>query len=368
MTDILEKSCVRITIKNQGKITNQGSGVIIYNTESFYVLTAMHCLGDSLPKNEDIYIETQDDYKSEFKNINVVSIKSFDKTRDWALIEIDFKDEEKLLQKINLGRGFIHKEKVVFYGYQGISNNQFRPFNGEINLITQDKQEFVIKLKDDSFNQAGEDGKYIAQGLSGSGVFIRKNGKLFLIGILNSVNTEKAWNDDINCCSVINLSEFNQHIDNMSDIDFLKEWEENLEKEKTIKDIEDYRQLNNDHFQHLERKNKVIYDTEDIANKNTQKQLLKHLSLKENLDQLSSISPDLYKKFINIVRKFQDSVEDDYSKSVENNNEAKNTKRDLKNDLKYELEKVIPNEIKMDLADFQVIEWLLNCSLNFENK
>ncbi|MBE7645183.1 trypsin-like serine protease [Tenacibaculum finnmarkense genomovar ulcerans] len=368
ITDILEKSCVRITIKKEGENINQGSGVIIVNDNNYYVLTAFHCLGDSLPNINDIYIETQEDYKSEFKKINIVSIKSSDDIKDWVLIKIDFHDEENLLQKINLGKGFINKEQVVFYGYQGILNTQFRFFNGEINLVTTNKQEFVIKLKNDSFSQGDLDGNEVAQGLSGSGVFIEKNEKLFLIGILNSVNTERALHDDINCCSVVNLSGIIGQIDNMSDIDFLKQWEENLENKKTIKDLENYRLLNNKYFKYLERKNKVIYDTEEIANKNTQKQLLKYLSLQENIDQLSFNNPHLHNKFINIVKKFQDAVEDDYSKSVINNNEAKNTKIDLKNHLKYELEKVIPNDIEIDLADFQVIKWLLDCSLNFTNR
>ncbi|WCC47182.1 hypothetical protein [Tenacibaculum finnmarkense] len=155
----------------------------------------------------------------------------------------------------------------------------------------------------------------------------------------------------------------------MSDIDFLKQWEENLEKEKTIKDLENYKLLNNGNFENLERKNKVIYDTEEIANKNTQKQLIKHLSLQENIYDLDAKSPELHKSFKNIVNKFQDDVEEEYSsKFVKDNNEARKTKRELKNQLKYELEKVIPNDIKLDLADFQIIEWLLDCSLNFENR
>jgi len=368
ITDILEKSCVKITIKDNDKVINQGSGVIIVNVSSFFVLTAMHCLGDYIPEIKDIYIETQEDYKSEFKNIKVISIKKSDNTKDWVLMEVDFDDEEKLLHNLRLGSGFVNNEKVTFYGYQSISNKQFRPFNGEIILISKDKTAFQIKLSNDTFDQAGEDGQFIAQGLSGSGVYIIKNHQPFLIGILNTVNTEKAWNDDIDCCTVSNLSDIIEPIYNMSNVDFLKEWEANLEKEKTIKDIENYRLLNNDNFKHLERKNKVIYDSEEIANNNTQKQLLKHLSLQENLDQLSYMSPELHKKFIDIVRKFQDSVKDDYSKSVDNNNEAKDTKIKLQNDLKYELEKVIPNNLHFDLSDFQIIEWLLNCSLNFEKK
>ncbi|MBE7696672.1 MULTISPECIES: trypsin-like peptidase domain-containing protein [Tenacibaculum] len=370
ITDILEKSCVRITIKKEGKNINQGSGVIIVNDNNYYVLTAFHCLGDSLPNIKDIYIETQDGYNSEFKNIDVLSIvdNSPKKYKDWALLEIDFIEEVNNLKAVKLGYGFIKKENIIFYGYQGVYKNQFRPFEGKILQISNDKLNFQINI-DGTFDQGGNEGQFVAQGLSGSGVYIIKNKELFLIGILNAVNTETAWNDDINCCSIKNLSKVFKHFHNMSDIDFLKQWEENLEKEKTIKDLENYKLLNNGNFENLERKNKVIYDTEEIANKNTQKQLIKHLSLQENIYDLDAKSPELHKSFKNIVNKFQDDVEEEYSsKFVKDNNEARKTKRELKNQLKYELEKVIPNDIKLDLADFQIIEWLLDCSLNFENR
>lgn len=365
--DLLEEACVRITIKNNGVVQKQGTGVVISNRNRYYVLTAMHCFGDLMPDICNIFIENQRGYTSEFENITIVSIISYSIEEDWALIEIEYDDKESSLNTIKLGYGFIKQETAIFYGYQGISNNQFRPFTTTILVISNDKKKFQINLSTDTFNQAGENGQYIAQGLSGSGVYIIKNKSAYLIGILNSVKSEKAWNDDINCCSVITLSDFIGEIENLSDFDFLKRWEQNLENEKTIEDIRNYKSLNNDDFENLQRKNRIIYETNDIADKRTQKDLLKYLSLQENIDNLDSKYPELYKDFVRIVRKFQDTVEYDYSKTVNNNNEAKDTKVQLRDALKYELEQVVPNDFKIDLADFQIIEWLLNCSLNFKN-
>ena len=141
-----------------------------------------------------------------------------------------------------------------------------------------------------------------------------------------------------------------------------------MEKEKTLEDIENYKLIRNVEFDNLLRKNKVIYDTDEEANKFTQKQLLKYLSLKETINQLENKYPPLYTEYQNIVKRFQDAVEEDYSKRVNDNNEAKDSKITLQRDLKNELQDIFPKELKIDVADYQVIEWLLDCSLNFTNR
>ena len=193
-----EKYCVRIN--------NVGSGVLIAGETTFYVFTAAHCLGKEKPNIEDISIEKQKDYKSEFENIKVVSIKEFDYEKDFALIEIDFQGEDKLLYQYNLAHKFIELTDVKFCGYQGVNNNEFRPFPSKIITKSDSAHCFKIKLTEgETFQQAGEDGHLLARGLSGSGVFTMRHNTPFLIGILNSVVTDKAWNNDINCCYIFNF-------------------------------------------------------------------------------------------------------------------------------------------------------------------
>jgi hypothetical protein len=71
----------------------------------------------------------------------------------------------------------------------------------------------------------------LAKGLSGSGVFVYRYNSPFLIGILNSVITDKAWNDDIVCCSIKHIEKYISEYVDLSDFDNLKQWNENLEKE-----------------------------------------------------------------------------------------------------------------------------------------
>ena len=93
----IDKYCVRIQCNK-----NIGSGVLINNDKTFFVLTAAHCLGDKIPNIESINNEKQNDYAFEVENIKD-SIAELNLEKDLGLIEIDFNDEEKILRKnINL--------------------------------------------------------------------------------------------------------------------------------------------------------------------------------------------------------------------------------------------------------------------------
>jgi hypothetical protein len=355
----VENYCVRVTSNG-----NIGSGVLIPGRESFYVLTAAHCLGDSLPELKDIVIEKQDDYTSVFKGIKSVDIVEFNKEHDFALIEIDFDEEDKILYQFKLGRGVISENEINFCGYQGIQIDQFRPFKGKILSVSADGNRFKITMQDLTFDQAGEEGQYVAKGLSGSGVFIYRHNSLFLLGILNSVITEKAWNDDIDCCSIIHLEKYISEYVDLSDFESLKKWNENLEKLRTENEIEVFKTENTDFFNKLYRKNQTLYSDIGKANKVTAKQIRKFLAMKDNITTIQNDYPFLFSKFKDIVNRFVDLVEDDFSRNVAQSNEALKLKMELQKQLKDEFE-ILPTFTNLDLSEYQIIEWLGICTLDF---
>lgn len=357
--NLAEKYCVRI--KSNG---NTGSGVLLPGKESFYVLTAAHCLGKTLPNINDIVIEKQNDYTSDFRAITSVEIKEFNTEHDFALIEIDFDNEERLLYQYKLGRGVLSENEVKFCGYQGVNINQYRPFTGKVLSVSNDIGCFKIALSGETFDQGGEDGHYLAKGLSGSGVFIYRHNSPFLIGILNSVITDKAWNDDIDCCSIKHIEQYISEYVDLSDFESLILWNENLEKERTDREIEAFKKENSDFFEKLYRKNNVLYPDIVKANSVTAKQIRKFLAMKDNIRTIENDYPILYSNFKNIVKRFVDQVEDDYSRSVTESNDAINLKMDLQNQLKSQFE-VLPSFTNLDLSEYQVIEWLGICTLNF---
>jgi hypothetical protein len=358
--NIAENYCVRIKCNGE-----TGSGVLIAGNTTFYVFTATHCLGKERPNIEDIKIQKQSDYQSEFKDITVVAIKEFDCEKDYALLEIDFRDEEKTLYQYKIAHSFLPNTTVEFCGYQGINNEEYRPFPSRLITNSDSNHCFKITLTNgETFQQAGEDGEYIAGGLSGSGVFVYRHKTPFLIGILNSVVTEKAWNSDINCCSVHHIKRyFNEYID-LSDLDELRIWTANLEKERTEFEIEAFKETNSKFFALLYGKNQVLYPDLMECNEITVRQIKSFLSMKENIDAYSKIYPDLFVDFKTKVSKLVNQVKTQYSLSVDKPNEAKLSQRDLQNELKSILE-FMPSTTTFDLSEFQIIEWLGICTLNF---
>lgn len=355
----MEKFCVRI--KCDG---HTGSGVLLPGSEATYVLTAAHCLGETLPNVQNVHVEIQNDYAAPFISIPVKEIKEFNTEHDFSLIELDFSDENDIFNQHKTGYGFIAENSVKFCGYQSVNVNQYRPFGGKVISVSDDLGRFKITLVGESFDQAGESGNYLAKGLSGSGVFIYRHNTPFLIGILNSVITKKAWNDDIDCCSIKHIEAYIKEYVDLSDFENLKKWNENLETKRTEREIESFKEENTDFFQKLYRKNNVLYPDTDKANSITVKQIRKFLAMKDNIRIIENDYPILYQKFKRIVQRFVDRVEDDYSRNVNESKEALDKKLELQNQLRTELE-ILPDFTNIDLSEYQVIEWLGICTLNF---
>ena len=57
-------------------------------------------------------------------------------------------------------------------------------------------------------------------------------------------------------------------------------------------------------------------------------------------------------------------IDENYETIVASSSDAIDTKRQLQNNLKDELD-FLPNKMDIDFADFQIIEWLGICTLNF---
>jgi hypothetical protein len=355
-----EKYCVRIKCNGE-----TGSGVLIAGETTFYVLTAAHCLGRERPNIEDIKIEKQSDYQSEFKVLKVVTIKEFDYENDYALLEIDFEIEDIALYKYKIAHSFMSNTPVEFCGYQGINNGEFRPFKSKLLTISDSNHCFKITLDgNETFQQAGEDGGKIAGGLSGSGVFVYRYKAPFLIGILNSVVSEQAWNSDINCCSVHHIKNyFNEYVD-LSDLTELRSWNRNIDRVYTDIEIEAFKKTESKFFNLLYNKNKVLYPNIEECDEITVNQITNYLSMKENIETYSRIYPELFIEFKDKVSKLVNQVKTQYSLSVDKPNEAKLSQRDLQNELKSILE-FMPSTTTFDLSEYQIIEWLGECTLNF---
>jgi hypothetical protein len=355
--ELIKKSCVKVSVVIDDTAVKQGSGVIVYSDKKFYVLTAFHCIGENDIKN--IIIEKQKDYKSEFEKIEILSQVEFDKTNDWILFEVDYFDDD--LKNIKIAKNFITDEKVKFYGYQNIIATEHR--NWDAKVLDSAHFAFKITLLDKTFQQAGEDSITIAEGLSGSGVYIIKDGKAYLIGVLCSIKDEKGFNDDIDCCLITNLRTLLLECQDLSDVNYLDKWAENLESKSVDEEIIEWKKSNVIQFEHISRKNKILY--RERGDRKTSIDIKKYQSIKQNVDDYEDKYPELFKKYREIIKRYKDKVEFDYTGEVKDSQQAKQAKLDLDSSLKNELEKIFNPEMKLDLTEYQIIEWLLDCTLNF---
>ena len=201
---VINKYCVRIGILDEhDRVINQGSGIIIKKSNEYFVLSARHCLlnnNASLAGIKQIQVERQQNYKDSFEKIVIESIVAVSVEQDWAILKIAELAFAKTMADTNLGENLREGDLVFFRGYQGVNNKQPRTFDGQI-IDTADN-EFKITLRASTFNQGGELGADIARGLSGSGVLLLRNDKIYLIGHLKSVVGQIALHNDIKCTPV----------------------------------------------------------------------------------------------------------------------------------------------------------------------
>jgi len=198
---VINQPCVRVSIVIDGIVKSHGTGTLVKGVNGFFIITAYHCIfGD---KDQFInvnigqmVVETQDTYNSPFEKIEVLEVVASDKAGDWALLKVCYVDADGDFPQILTSDKFKTEMPVTFTGYQAVDSQQFRTFKSRV-LNEISINEFRITLSDqDRFKSGADD----ARGLSGSGAFIIKDNKLYLIGILKSVKGEEALNNDIKCC------------------------------------------------------------------------------------------------------------------------------------------------------------------------
>jgi arsenate reductase-like glutaredoxin family protein len=369
--NLLHKSCVRTAIKVDDQPVNQGSGVILCHDGKYYILTAEHCINgekdeySSLPC-EQIIAEYQHDYTSEFLPIKILRKIQLDKAGDWALLEIEKPDIDCDFMAMLCGDKFLSHEPVHFRGYQAVNNTE--PRTWEATIIDIAVNEFKITLRDKSFEQFGEQGSQKAKGLSGSGVYIIRANKVYLLGHLKQVIGEIALNDDIKCCKFKNLQAWlGKELIDMSNISEISLWEKAAEKKITDEDVKKWIGQHDEHFNNLIRKSRVLFSTEEKADENARNRLIHFLNQDYKNNQISDRST-LITDYEATAETFEEKVKEAYTRTVADPGAAKDLLLKLEGDFATHIKDLIgdkSNKVTLELARHKVTWWLMNCSFNF---
>lgn len=206
--DVINRPCVRVTIIIDEKEVIYGTGTLIKGRDSFFVITAHHCIyGDKNTYKDvqlhQIKIENQSTFNAPFNPIEVEEIIGSNMNDDWVIIKVKFEDHTVPYPTILLTNSFKIEDSVLFTGFQSVNRNECRTFKSRV-LNGLSNKEFRITLTgNDTFKDGADD----AKGLSGSGAFILNDDKLHLIGILKNIKGDEAFNNDIKCCTITDIAE-----------------------------------------------------------------------------------------------------------------------------------------------------------------
>lgn len=372
--ELLEKFCARTHIENEnGLKQNQGSGVLLKDHDKFYLLTAEHCIFGKNNEYNDIttdkiWVEIQDSFEADFRRVTVKSIIDSDKDDDWVLLVIDDPLIDCDYLRIQRGQNFIIDEEVWFIGYQSKKPDRFRRSDGIINHIATDRNNFVITRKSGSFQHPTELGGDIAQGLSGSGVFIIRGNKLYLIGHIKSIVGDIALENDIDCCPIhcLNsiLKDLSIDLSNISEID---QWEKDSEISITEDDITNWKNDKVEDFENILRKHHVLHPDEK-AKKITHDRILEFLTLKQKIDRMRVENSNPILEFEKSAKIFEKRVRESYTRQADRN-EAKDLSIELEekfSEFIKDIYKDKSNRINTELARHKITEWFMNCTFDFK--
>ncbi|QXP58815.1 hypothetical protein [Olleya sp. HaHaR_3_96] len=375
--EFLKDVAVRITA-NDGNSKTLGSGIITRNRKGvFYVITAEHCIyGKTNARLSNIGIANiKVEYKKQngdsFKSLNISGIIYSNKEEDISVLSV--KIDESNLENVVYSR--IESEsdciKLAFRGFPKwlTLKEEAKTFHCEIE--ENDNNSFYIKsdeIKDITFSVAIDE---TSSGLSGSGVFDVKNGKIFLLGIITDLRDAKGTFGHMKCSKLDNIFsslDYEIHPLSISAQQLFLQSEEVDLKSIALK-IASLKDAKNLRFNNLYKKCEVLYHINDV-DKMVDEILTEFFKADIELSKRGKLNGFIQDEF--------DEVQLSLSKRVSKtfNNRSVNTMDDAQNiynEVKDLFFKFMNNQKKSKLStssieslgDKAVNELLLNCDLNF---
>jgi len=185
---------------------DEGSGVCLkFEAEKkCYILTAYHCIKDSILREGEIELLNDDNI-----SFNKKGEIYFNEKKDIALIEIEYIPD---LLTVEFENEILSHDDITFIGYPKKALGRKRKrLNGEIDEWNNKKS---IKITESINGDFTEDEKTIEifSGFSGSGVFRKRDQKLTLVGLLKSLPEENFDYKEISCVPIEDIKELVEQV------------------------------------------------------------------------------------------------------------------------------------------------------------
>lgn len=372
--ELLKKVSVRITVKKDDKIL-VGSGVLAKNNSNhYYVLTAEHCVFGKEDARlhgltiENINIEYKHNNGEDFNIIKVheISYKSEKNDIVALLVTSDSLNCEDIIYCDFIGD--MNSPTLYFRGYPKWLNNDAKTYDCQIE--EPDTLKFIIKspeIIDLSLSKVIQD---TTEGLSGSGVFCMKDGKIFLLGIVTNLRDCSGTFGHVYCRKLNDVFEklnFKPVLIS-GGINELSKWKD-IDRKHISSKIQDLREMKSEEYNRLERKLRMLYDDDQIE-KMIDIFLTDFFTAEVNIREMSKFNAFINESFENsrmqlsrkIVKIFNNRV-------VKDSNEA----QDVYKEVVKEFDKILKNENTgeiggndlSNMSDRAVVGLLLDCELDF---
>lgn len=180
---------------------NSGSGIVINldTNEKSYILTAHHCIEDSIKYAEPI--KCLNDNNIEYKVLD----KFFDIQKDIAILEIAYQDDlENILYTTE---NILPDDDILFMGYPSKGDGERKKLNGNVIEWNNKSCVNVTESINGSFLEQ-ERTIEVLLGFSGSGIFKKNNQELYLIGIAKILSDPNFEYKEIHCVSIQDILTF----------------------------------------------------------------------------------------------------------------------------------------------------------------
>ena len=376
--DLLKNVAIRITVDDGAK-KSVGSGIITCNSKKcYFIITAEHCIyGKRGERFTNIDISN---IKVEYKKLNsdaFTCLEIFEivhSNEDEDITVLSVKMDESNLKSI-LYSSILSESDCTNLAFRGFpkwlsKNDEAKTFNCKIE--ENDNSTFLVKsdeIKDPTFSKAIEE---TSNGLSGSGVYEVKNGKIFLIGIITELRDTKGIFGHMKCSkldNIFSLLDYEVHpLSNKAQQLFFQSEEADLEV--IASNISSLKVANNERFDNLYRKCEVLYHINDV-DKMVDEILTDFFKADIELSKIGKLNGFIQNEFDEVQITLSKRVNRTFrNREVKTMNDAQDIYNQVK-DLFFSLMSTPSDKPKLSpinidsLGDKAVNELLLNCDLNF---
>jgi len=357
----VKKLTVKVTL-NIGNVQEIGTGVILEINEKIYILTVNHVIfgkkGTYQIKINNVTINCYNDY-----NPNIVDIIPLDNI---VLIEIETINFDLPTVKY-LNQPYLDESYHLRGFPKGIIDGSSFPFIANCTDIN-DILNLTLNINNINGDTSSDDAIEKIQGLSGSGVFFEKLGKIYLVGLVNSLIDSHAIFNAVKAVTLIDLykSELDFTFYEYKTIDNLSQEFRELNKRVEEEQFKNF-QNENENYKNLDRKNKTIYYNGEF--------------FERNIDSVSHFENGkiALKKFFEI-HDFEnewdtlmiDTLNDlkKYTPYIENKTIGQDRMLKINEDIKSALINKFPyieqhSSIVVQLTNYLIAKWLLDCRIDF---